>query len=129
MRSASVVLVVEDEAPVADVIRLLVEDLGHSVLLAPNGKEGFELVRRERPRLVISDVMMPLMAGDELCRRIKSTPELKGVKVVLMSAAGSKRAEGTGADAFIPKPFDLETVEDVVQTMLSDGRDPHANGV
>jgi CheY-like chemotaxis protein len=121
---ASVVLVVEDEAPVADIIRLLVEDLGHSVLIAPNGKEGLELVERERPRLVISDVMMPLMPGDELCRRIKSSPDLCGVKVVLMSAAGSRRVEGTGADAFIHKPFDLETVEDVVQQMLPDGRSP-----
>jgi CheY-like chemotaxis protein len=121
MKTDSVVVVVEDEAPVADLIRLVIEDLGHYVLTAPNGKQGLELVRRERPRLVISDVMMPLMPGDELCRRIKATPDLKNVKVVLMSAAGSRRVEGAGADAFVHKPFDLEAFEDLVQAMLANG--------
>jgi CheY-like chemotaxis protein len=111
---ASIVLVVEDEEPVADVICLLVEDLGHRVFTAPNGLAALELARQEKPRLVISDIMMPHMPGDELCRRLKSEPGLDDVKVILMSAAGSHRAEGTGADAFVHKPFDLNTIERLV---------------
>jgi two-component system, sensor histidine kinase and response regulator len=111
---ASIVLVVDDEQPVADVIRLLVEDLGHQVYTAFNGVEALELAQRQKPRLVISDIMMPHMSGDELCRRLKSEPSLASVKVILMSAAGSGRAEETGADAFLHKPFDLETVEQLV---------------
>jgi two-component system sensor histidine kinase/response regulator len=115
---SALVLVVEDEAPVADIIRLLVEDLGYRVVTAPNGAEGLEVARREKPNLVISDIMLPLMPGDELCRRLKQEPEHSGVKVVLMSAAGARRAEGAGADAFVHKPFDLETVEELVQRFI-----------
>ena len=113
------VLIVDDEQPLTDVIRLLMEDLGHRAVTAANGVEALEIARREKPDLVISDIMMPLMPGDELCRRLKREVD-DGLKVVLMSAAGARRAEGTGADAFVNKPFDLETVEDVVRRLLDD---------
>ena len=116
---AQIVLVVDDEQPVADVVRLLVEDLGHRVFTAPDGVVALELVQREKPNLVISDIMMPRMSGDELCRRLKSDPRYADVKIVLMSAAGSRRAEGTGADAFIHKPFDLEAIEGIVQDLVA----------
>ncbi len=108
------VLIVDDEQPLTDVIRLLVEDMGHRALTASNGVEALELVQREKPNLVISDIMMPLMSGDELCRRLKEAPGLYDLKVILMSAAGSRHAEGTGADAFLHKPFDLEDIEQLV---------------
>jgi len=111
---ASIVLVVDDEQPVADILRLLVEDLGHQVFTAHNGLEALALARQEKPKLVISDIMMPHMPGDELCRQLKSEPGFNGVRVILMSAAGSRRVENTGADAFLHKPFDLETIEQLV---------------
>lgn len=122
------VLIVDDEPPLTDVIRLLVEDLGHRALTASNGVEAFELAEREHPDLVISDIMMPLMSGDELCRRLKQQPELRGLKVILMSAAGSRRAEGTGADAFVHKPFDLEAMERLLSRFVSQRPDSHTNG-
>ena len=112
------VLIVDDEQPLTDVIRLLVEDLGHRAVTASNGAEALELVQRERPDLVISDIMMPLMPGDELCRRIKEEPGFRDLKVILMSAAGSRRAEGTGADAFVHKPFDLEAIERLLSDFI-----------
>ena len=115
---ACIILVVDDEAPVADVIRMLVEDLGHRVFTAADGVAALELVEKERPRLVISDIMMPRMAGDELCRRIKGTPGYRSVKVVLMSAAGARRAEETGADAFVHRPFEFETIEELVERFV-----------
>jgi CheY-like chemotaxis protein len=116
---AAVVMVVEDEQPVAEVIRLLVEELGHRVVTAPNGLEALKLARREKPRLVISDIMMPHMPGDELCRRLKNEPAHRDVKVILMSAAGARRAEETGADAFLHKPFDLDAVERLVERFIA----------
>jgi CheY-like chemotaxis protein len=108
------VLIVEDEQPVAEVLSLLVEDLGHRALTASDGVAALEVANREKPNLVISDIMMPNMAGDELCRRLKKEPRHLGVKVILMSAAGSARAADSGADAFLHKPFDLETMEQLV---------------
>ena len=112
------VLIVDDEEPLTDVIRLLIEDLGHRALTASNGQEALELIRRERPDLVISDIMMPLMPGDELCRRIKQELGYQDLKIILMSAAGSRRAEGTGADAFVHKPFDLDAIERLVTSFI-----------
>lgn len=108
------VLIVEDEEPVAEVLSLLVEDLGHRALTAPDGVVALEVARRERPSLVISDIMMPNMPGDELCRRLKTENQHGEVKVILMSAAGSARAVNSGADAFLHKPFDLDTMEQLV---------------
>ncbi len=112
------VLIVDDEQPLTDVIRLLVEDLGHHALTASNGVEALEVFEREQPDLVISDIMMPLMPGDELCRRLKQEPGFREVKIILMSAAGSRRAEGTGADAFVHKPFDLDAIEELLSQFI-----------
>ena len=112
------VLIVDDEQPLTDVIRLLVEDLGHRAVTASNGVEALEAVRREKPDLVISDIMMPLMPGDELCRRLKQEPDCRDLKIILMSAAGSRRAEGVGADAFVHKPFDLDAIERLVSQFI-----------
>lgn len=123
------VLIVDDEPPLTDVICLLVEDLGHRALTASNGVEALEIAEREHPDLVISDIMMPLMSGDELCRRLKEAPDLRGMKVILMSAAGSRRAEGTGADAFVHKPFDLEAMERLLSRFIEEVGGSHTNGL
>jgi two-component system cell cycle sensor histidine kinase/response regulator CckA len=69
-RSATI-LVVDDEEPLRDFLALLLQDLGHRVLQAINGREALELARAEHPDLVISDVMMPVMGGVELSHQLK----------------------------------------------------------
>ncbi len=114
------VLVVDDEEYIVDLLSLLLEDDGHLPLAAFNGREALEIVRRERPALVIADVMMPLMDGEELVRAIKDDPALASTPVVLMSALGSLRRD-TPADGFVAKPFDLDLVRRVIQSHLQDG--------
>ena len=67
---------------------------------------------------MLSDVMMPVLGGAELCRRIKASIDWCCIPVILMSAAGQRSAYGTGADAFIAKPFDLDDIEARVQSWL-----------
>lgn len=112
------VLVVDDEPPLTDVIRLLIEDLGHRVVTARDGVEALELSQNLHPDLVISDIMMPRLAGDELCRRLKDAPETADIKIVLMTAALSASAERAGADGFLIKPFDLDDVEALIQRLV-----------
>ncbi len=114
------VLVVDDEEYIVDLLSLLLEDDGHQPLVAFNGREALEMVRRERPALVIADVMMPLMDGEELARAIKGDPTLADTPVVLMSALGLPRRD-TPADGFVAKPFDLDLVRRVIQSHLRDG--------
>ncbi|MHB1133968.1 MAG: response regulator [Chloroflexota bacterium] len=111
------VLVVDDEEYIVDLLSLLLEDDGHEPLRAFNGREALNVMRRERPALVIADVMMPLMDGEQLVRAIKEDPQLSKVPVILMSALGNLRRRAL-ADDFIAKPFDLELVRQAIARQL-----------
>jgi two-component system phosphate regulon response regulator PhoB len=115
----STILIVDDEAPVRELLGLLLGDAGHRPVLASNGGQALALVESDPPDLVISDVMMPVLGGVELCRRLKGRAATRAIPVILMSSAGRRVADGAGADAFIDKPFDLATVEALVRRWLA----------
>jgi DNA-binding response OmpR family regulator len=118
----AVILVVEDERPVREFLAgALVLD-GYRVVQAFHGEHALSLVMGERPDLVIADVMMPLMGGEELCRRLKADPATAAVPVILMSAARPPAARDAPADAFIAKPFDLDTMDALVHALLPAAR-------
>lgn len=108
------ILIVDDEEPVRDFLAQLLTDAGHRTLQAVNGAEALEVVEKERPDLVVSDIMMPVLNGAELCRRLKARADTPVIPVILMSSAGARAADGAGADAFIVKPFDLDHMEALV---------------
>jgi CheY-like chemotaxis protein len=112
------ILVVDDESPIRELLVALFESVGHRALQAAHGREAMALVEAERPDAVISDVMMPLMDGSELCRRVKADPATQRTPVLLMSALPIERAKGAGADALISKPFDLDEIEVLVERLL-----------
>ena len=111
------VLIVDDEAH----IRLLLEqtldeldELGVEILTATNGGEALEMIRRERPDLVLLDVMMPIMNGFDVCKTVKADPELAQTFVMILTAKGQEldRVTGqeVGADLYLTKPFDPDDV-------------------
>jgi CheY-like chemotaxis protein len=115
----AVILIVDDEAPVRDFLTLVLEDLGHRVVAASNGQHALAMAAEVQPNLVISDVMMPLMGGVELTRRLKAGEAgERAVPVILMSSAGRAASDAAGADAFIDKPFELEAMEKLVARWL-----------
>ena len=116
------ILVVDDERPLRNLLALVFADSGHRVMLAANGRQALELMRQERPNLVLADVMMPELNGVELCRRIRAVPALAGVPVILMSAAGARADTDDLAAAFLTKPFDLDEVETLVGRLLAMGQ-------
>ncbi len=112
------ILIVDDEEPVRDLLAILLEDAGHRTFGAIHGAEALELVAKEQPDLVISDVMMPVLNGTELCRRLKARADTRVPQVILMSSARTLSVEQAGADAFIAKPFNLEDMEALVRRCL-----------
>jgi len=110
----SMILIVEDEAPIRELLAWVLRDLGYEVEEAINGREAMALVADHRPDLVISDVMMPVMGGPELCRWMKRE-FAAAPPVILTSSIGVRAAHGTGADAFVAKPFDLDELEQAVR--------------
>ena len=113
------ILVVDDEVDIAEILRLLLDGDGVEVLVAHNGQEALEMVREERPQLILSDVMMPVLDGRELCRRVRADPATSHITIILMSAAHQKGRGEWGADAFLRKPFDLLEVLEIVDLYLT----------
>ena len=111
----SKILIVEDDPAIRRVIALAVKSAGHSpVLEEDTGDGGLAAVRRERPALVLLDVMLPGMDGVEVCRRVKSDPALASTAVILLTAKGEERDVVTGLDAgaddYVTKPFSKEVL-------------------
>jgi CheY-like chemotaxis protein len=115
------ILVVDDEEPVRQILAAVLADHGYHALEARNGKHAIEVLEGERPDLVLTDVMMPILTGKDLCRHLKADPATRAIPVILMSAAGREVSDGSGADDFLDKPFHLEEVEALVDRWISQG--------
>ncbi len=119
---ATRILIVEDSMMQAQMLRKALAARGYAVSIARNGVEGLEQARTIRPALVISDVMMPLMDGYEMCRRIKDDPALRGVSVALLSSLSDTRdvirgLESRADNFFFKTANEAETVERI-ETLL-----------
>jgi CheY-like chemotaxis protein len=118
------VLVVDDEQSIRRVASRVVESLGYGILLARNGEEGLELVRRYRPDLVLSDALMPRMDGREMCRQIKEDREVASTRVVVMTSLYKSIKHRNEArklyrvDGYLDKPLDFNQVRSVLQQHL-----------
>lgn len=115
--SGVLVLIAEDDAPIATVIALVVEDAGHTPLVARDGARALALARERRPALLITDLMMPELGGAGLIAALRGERE-DGLAVILVTAAPRERARAAGADAVLPKPFDVAELEALIRRFL-----------
>lgn len=125
------ILVVDDSVTQAEFLRFLLEEDGHKVIVASNGREALEVARAQRPALVISDVMMPEMDGYELCRNLKADAALKATPVLLLTSLADPsdilKGLDCGADNFVTKPFDESYLLSRVRFILQNRRDVEAS--
>jgi len=110
-------LIVDDEAHIRMLLEQTLEeleDVGVEFFTAENGEEALAIIQEEKPQLVFLDVMMPKMNGMEVCRRVKKELSLENVFIVLLTAKGQEmdrqRGQEVGADLYMTKPFDPETI-------------------
>lgn len=96
----------------------LLTDDGYNVRLAIHGRHALELIEQERPDLVLSDLMMPVLDGAELSRRLKASDDTRQIPIILMTSSGRRAADRAAAEAYIAKPFDLERLEELIQRWL-----------
>jgi CheY-like chemotaxis protein len=116
----AVVLVVDDEVGIARLLSDVLSDEGHRVVAAENGHEALKRAEQERPDLVITDFMMPVMDGAHLIKAMAEHPDLKGVPVFLISSVpeAAVRDKCSGYALFIRKPFRIYDVVDQVTRAL-----------
>ncbi|HET9980431.1 MAG TPA: response regulator [Ktedonobacterales bacterium] len=117
-----VVLIAEDEETIAETLAMIVEDAGFAPLVAHDGREALALAQKHRPDLIITDLMMPYLSGTDLIAAIRDEAAAKGFippPIMVVTAVSSARALEAQADAVVAKPFNVATVEAMMQRLLS----------
>jgi two-component system, cell cycle response regulator DivK len=116
------ILIVDDNVVTLKLARLLLAGLGYRVLTAATAEEAWEILRSNRPDLVLTDIQLPGMNGLELTSRIKSHAETRDIRVVALAAFANSSEEAealrAGCEGFIPKPVDAHTLGSRVREFL-----------
>ncbi len=114
------VLLIEDEANIAEAIRFLLTRDGLRVSHLAEGLGALDLMRSDRPDLVILDHMLPGLSGLEILAALRADPEIAAIPVMMLTARGRDReaAEKAGADRFISKPFSNAEILAEVRAMM-----------
>ncbi len=120
------IVVADDDPSILDFAFRAISKIGHRVLRAERGDTALALIRQERPRLVMLDVLMPGLDGLEVCKAMRSDEHLNLIPVVLLSAMGEERlkeaAQEAGANDFLTKPMHLDALRTLVAKYVDSPR-------
>lgn len=118
-------LLIEDEEDIAALIKLQADLSGYKLFVETDGINGFRAVERERPDLVILDIMLPGQSGLDVCRKIKRNPEFKEIPIIILSAKSEELdvvlGLELGADDYVTKPFSPKVLFSRVKAVLRRG--------
>ena len=116
------ILIVEDEAALATMLRYNLEKEGYRVCEAGDGEEALTLVAERKPDLVVLDWMLPSLSGIEVCRQLRRKPATRELPIIMLTARGEEgdkiRGLNTGADDYMTKPFSLPELMARIRAML-----------
>ena len=123
MKDRFKILIIEDESDMIDLLRLILERSKFEVVGAVGGRKGLDLVRAERPDLILLDLMMPHLNGWEVYRQLKTDSELKGIPVIVITVRPRDDDETLGTriakvDGYITKPFRQQELLDNIHRVL-----------
>jgi len=128
MTDKKLVLVVDDDPDLVESVAMKLESDNFRVAKAYDGVEAMDQIKKERPALIILDVMMPRKTGYQLCDELKKSEETKGIIVILLTAVAEAvtstnythwEGKSTLADDYIPKPINLDKLMEIVKDYLS----------
>ena len=115
------VLLIEDEKDIAEALRFRLESIGWKVVVATNGREGLRKAKRERPDLVLLDVLIPKLDGYQVCRRLKESVETHSIPVILQTVraqeSDKKLGSSAGADRYLVKPYSFDQLLHAIQSL------------
>jgi len=118
------ILIVDDEPNIVVPLQFLMERNGYETAVAQSGEEALEAISKEKPDLVLLDIMLPGIDGFEVCEIVKLKPEWKHIKIIFLTAKGRDVdiAKGMvlGADEYIAKPFSNKQIVESVRKLLEE---------
>jgi DNA-binding response OmpR family regulator len=116
------ILCIDDDRLLLGLFRDTLETNGFEAFTAIDGPTGVEMAKRERPEVILVDVMMPKVSGFEVCRRLRAVPDLATTPIIIMTAimdpALKEKGLEAGADLAIPKPFDPMQIVTILNNAL-----------
>ncbi len=108
---------IDDEATILDMLEMVLELEGYTVLRATDGQAGVAQALDTQPDLILTDIMMPVMDGHALCRQVRADPRTAHIPVIAMSAA-YRPQDGAAFDAVLAKPFQIAPLLAVIDAHL-----------
>lgn len=121
-------LLIEDEEDIAALIKLQAEMAGYRLVVEVDGLNGLRAIEKEKPDLIILDLMLPGLSGLDVCRKIKTNPDLKDIPVIMISAKSEELdvvlGLELGADDYVTKPFSPKILFSRVRAVLRRGKEP-----
>ena len=119
------ILIADDEPNILISLEYLMKREGYTVSVARDGEEAIAAILRDRPALVLLDVMMPKKSGFEVCQEVRANDAVKDTLILMLTAKGREtdvaKGLGQGADAYITKPFSTKELVRKVRAMLEAG--------
>jgi DNA-binding response OmpR family regulator len=119
------ILIADDEPNILISLEFLMKREGYEVVLARDGQEAIDAIQRERPALVLLDVMMPIKTGFDVCHEVRASDAIKDTLIVMLTAKGRDTdvAKGLalGANAYMTKPFSTKDLVQKVRELLGGG--------
>ncbi len=117
------ILVVDDEVDLVETIRFPLEMEGFNVLVSYNGEDALNQARKEKPDLILLDLMLPKLDGYKVCRLLKFDERYKDIPILMLTAKTQEKdkllGKETGANEYITKPFDIDDLMKKVKAYLN----------
>jgi DNA-binding response OmpR family regulator len=121
--SAKKILVVDDEIDLVETLRFPLELEGYNVLVSHDGEDALNQARKEKPDLILLDLMLPKLDGYKVCRLLKFDERYKHIPILMLTAKTQEKDKilgmETGADEYITKPFEMDYLIEKVKAYLS----------
>lgn len=115
------IMLIEDELDLAEIIKMRLENSGYEVVTVPSGETALGLMQNNPPDLILLDLLLLGMRGEEFCKIIKADDKLKHIPVILFTASASnisKLCKEAGADDYLMKPFEPEDLLSKVKKFI-----------
>ena len=117
------ILIVDDEIDLVETVRYPLEMEGFNVLVSYNGEDALSQARKEKPDLILLDLMLPKLDGYKVCRLLKFDERYRNIPILMLTAKTQEKDKAlgmeTGANDYITKPFDLDKLMEKVKAYLS----------